>query len=330
MANTTSAYRSSIPGIIFMLINTVCLTGLDAMSKILTADLPSNIVVFLYKFSLFVIILPWVFTKGMLVFKTKRLRYHFLRAVLSVLASICFFSGLKQVSMVDAAALENLQYLIITILGFVLFNEKFTASKLLAICTGMLGAFVVINPSLMNFNSSSFEHHSLNIGHLYIFMAMLFWALNTLTVKKLGITESNRTQMFYLLLFSSIVSASTTLFQWTGVGMLPTFTDFSKFTVEAKHAKFILVMATLYFIHGLAYFNALKYELSVVVPFRYTKFIFSALCSYLIFAEVQQDPRVYMGYALILLASFTMLGDEIKKRRARRLHTTAKPIPQAA
>lgn len=325
---------SSLPGILFMLINTVCLTGLDATSKILTADLPSNIVVFLYKFSLFLVIIPWVFSKGLKALKTKRLKFHFLRAALSVWAAICFFSGLKHISMADAAALENLQYLIISMVGFVLFNEKITLAKVLAICIGMLGAFVVINPDILNFNSSAFGRE-LNIGHLYIFMAMFFWALNTLTVKTLGTSESNRTQMFYLLFFSSIVSATTALFQWseaTVLGaafkILPTLTDFSQITVELKHAKFLLIMAALYFIHGLAYFNALKYELSVVVPFRYTKFIFSALCSYLIFAEIPQDPRIYMGYALILLASFTMIGDEIKKRRARKkLRLASQPQP---
>lgn len=329
MTLKSSDHRSCLPGIIFMLINTICLTGLDATSKILTAELPSNIVVFLYKFSLFIIILPWIFSKRLHALKTQRIKFHLLRASLSVWASISFFSGLKHVSMVDAAALENLQYLIISIVGFVFFNEKFTLAKALSISIGMIGAFIVINPDIIHLNSSPLKH-SLNIGHFYIFMAMFFWALNTLTVKKLGASESNRTQMFYLLFFSSIVSALSSLFQWSETEVLghtlhviPSVTDFSQIHIEIRHIKFLVIMAALYFIHGLAYFNALKYELSVVVPLRYTKFIFSALCGYLVFGEIPQDPRVYIGYALILAASFTMLGDEIKKRRARKRQSQA-------
>lgn len=317
--------RSSLWGIFFMMINTVALTGLDAASKILTTELSPNLVVFLYKFSLFLIILPWVLTKGVNVLKTKRLNFHILRAILSVLAAICFFTGLKTVSMPDAAALENIQFLIVSVLGMVLFNEKCTKAKVASISIGLLGACIVVHPNLLSLDSSSFSVNVFNPGFIYILLAMFFWSLNTLTVKVLGTSESNRTQMFYLLFFSSIVSACSALLEWSYVDVLgfslklsPALTDLSKIALEFKHFKLLIFMAAFYFIHGLAYFNALKYELSVVIPFRYTKFIFSAICSYLIFSEVQEDPRVYLGYCLIIVAGFTMLKEEIIKRKQRR------------
>ncbi len=338
MASALHPSRSSLWGILFMMINTVSLTGLDAMSKILTTDLAPNVVVFLYKFSLFIIILPWVLSAGLRVLKTKRLNFHILRAILSVLAAICFFTGLKHVSMPDAAALENVQFLIVSVLGMLLFKEKCTKAKVASIGIGLLGACIVVHPNLLSLGQGvSISMDVFNPGFVYILLAMFFWSLNTITVKVLGASESNRTQMFYLLFFSSIVSACSTLIQWSDVAVLgyslklaPGFADLSLINIEFKHLKFLILMAIFYFIHGLAYFNALKYELSVVIPFRYTKFIFSGICSYLIFAEVQQDPRVYVGYCLIIVAGFTMLNEEIRKRQQRKQQLNLAPIKAIA
>jgi S-adenosylmethionine uptake transporter len=73
-------------------------------------------------------------------------------------------------------------------------------------------------------------------------------------------------------------------------------------------------MTIFYFLHGIAYFNALKSDLSVVIPFRYTKLIFSGILSYLLFSETP-DPRAYIGYALIIAAGLLLLYSEARKKR---------------
>jgi S-adenosylmethionine uptake transporter len=338
MTSALHPARSSLWGILFMMINTVALTGLDAMSKILTSDLAPNVVVFLYKFSLFIIVLPWIFSKGFKALKTRRLHFHMLRSIFSVIAAICFFTGLKQVSMPDAAALENIQFLIVSILGILFFKEKCTRAKIVSINAGLLGACIVVNPSLLSFGrETSLSLGVFNPGFAYILLAMLFWSFNTITVKVLGTSESNRTQMFYLLLLSSIISACSAFIEWSDIAVLgyslklvPGVADLSNINIKFKHLKFLILMAAFYFIHGLAYFNALKYELSVVIPFRYTKFIFSGICSYLVFAEMPEDPRVYFGYCLIITAGFAMLKEEIKKKRQQRKLFNLAPIKAAA
>lgn len=309
-----------------MLINTISLACLDTIAKILTHQMSPNLVVFLYKFSLLIITLPWILTKGITVLQTSCLKYHFLRSVLSVAAAICFFSGLKQVSMSDAAALENIQYLIVCVVGILFFNEKCTPAKIISIAIGMFGACLVANPDMLNFNEPMNFHKNINMGYIYIFLAMSFWALNTITVKHLGKSEGNRTQMFYLLLFASIASAFAALINWSPVSIYgynmmlsPSFIDFSSIDISPQQIVLILLMALFYFIHGLAYFNALKAELTVVIPFRYSKLLFSSLLGYIFFGEVQEDSMVYIGYALIITAGLTLLKDEISRRKTAQL-----------
>jgi S-adenosylmethionine uptake transporter len=309
-----------------MIINTIALACLDASAKILTKDLNPTLVVFLYKFSLLIIIMPWILSGGLKVFKTKRLTFHILRSSLSVFAAICFFNGLKYVNMGEAAVLENIQYLLVSVIGMIFFQEKCTKARAFAIIFGLLGACVVVNPNLLSLGSEqNLNKNPFNFGYLYIFGAMILWAMNTVTVKILGNTESNKTQMFYLLFFASIFGGISALTQWSAVEVLgyelkliPSLIDFSTTNLESKHSKFLLMMAAFYFMHGTAYFNALKFELSLVIPFRYTKLIFSGIFSYAIFNELQEDPRSYIGYAFILMASLALLKEEIKKRQAKK------------
>ena len=72
----------AIYGIIFMLLNTVSLAVLDISSKALRSEFSSSLIVFIYKFSLFVMILPWVFIEGRKRLKTRRLHFHILRSFL--------------------------------------------------------------------------------------------------------------------------------------------------------------------------------------------------------------------------------------------------------
>lgn len=311
------SHYSYLHGIAFMLINTMCLTGIDALIKILTSSLTPSLIVFLYKATSLLIALPWLFSKGITVLKTNKLIFHIFRSIFSVAGSICFFNGLQYVNMADAAALENIQYLIISIIGMLFFNEECTKERIIAVIVGLLGAFIIINPDILSIEQSYSYYNS---GHIYILAAMCFWALNTITVKVLGITENNKTQMFYLLLFSTTIAGCSAFVKFSttqvfGLNLsVPALISFPEAIIEWWHIKFLIVLALFYFIHGIAYFNALKSDLSIVVPFRYTKLIFSGILSYLLFADLP-EYKSYIGYVLIITASFILLYSEAKKKR---------------
>ena len=183
------AYYTSLYGITFMIINVIALSCLDIITKTLNQSLSPNIIVFLYKFTLFLIITPWIFSRGLFYLKTKKLHVHFFRSTFSVIGSIFFTTGLKYISIADAAALENIQYLVIVFAGMFIFKEKVTKTKILAALLGLIGAVLIVHPSLFFYDYTA--EISFNQGYIYIFLAIFFWALNSLSVKILGNTESN-------------------------------------------------------------------------------------------------------------------------------------------
>ena len=328
-AGTIKQHRE-IYGISFMLVNTLVLAILDVAARILGADLPSPVIVFFYKFGLFILITPWVLKEGVLRLKTKRLWMHASRSLLSVLGVISFFHGLKFVDMADAAALENIQYLIVVLVGLFFFRERFTKTKMVAVICGFLGVIFVINPMLfLDLLQSKGKIETDLLQNLqkykYTLIAMFLWSGNTILVKVLGNTEHNKTQLFYLLLFASIWSLIVVFVRWgvtefmgLSLNAVPRFTSFGYFTelisikLELKHLALLLLMATCYFIHGIAYFLSLKSELSVVIPFRYTKLLFSAILGYLIFGEVSSYVA-YFGYVLIIGSGLILFRYEIKR-----------------
>ena len=196
----TIKQQREVYGISFMLVNTFVLTVLDIAAKILGADLPSPIIVFLYKFGLLILVTPWILKEGMLRLKTKRLWMHASRSLLSVLGAISFFHGLKFVDIADATALENIQYLIVVLVGLFFFRERFAKTKIVAVICGFLGVIFVIDPMLfLDLLQHKGKVESDLLQNLqkykYILIAMFLWSGNTILVKVLGNTEHNKTQL---------------------------------------------------------------------------------------------------------------------------------------
>lgn len=302
-----------------MLINNVALASLDVCAKILTQSITPAQIVFLYKLLLFIITLPWIFFKGLGTLKTSEIKIHFLRSLFSVLGGICFYKGLEHVKVADAAALENLQYIILAIVGMAFFKEGWSKTKIISIVIGFIGAIIIVNPQL--FTSSSHKM-TINSYYVYTIMAIVFWSMNSITVKLLGRTEKNRTQLFYLLLFAILWSLPGAILKFENIHLvgikfpiIPTgFIDLSNLHLDWHHMKYIIIMAVFYFIHSIAYFNALKRDISLVAPFRYSKLIFSGLAGYWFFNQLPNNMQ-YLGYLLIMLSGLMLIRREVKNMK---------------
>lgn len=307
-------------GILFMLLNTLSLAFLDICTGTLRKmSVDTSLIVFLYKATLLCLILPWVLSKGIKGLKTERIHVHLIRSLLGVAGSLSFIHGLKYVDMADAAALENIQYVLLVLIGMIFFKESFSRTKVAAIVLACIGAVVVVNPYMFGFGAVEASGEKF---YGYTLLAIFFWTLNTIAVKLLGRTEKNRAQMFYLLFFSCMWSLPTVTLQLEAVEILGLaipliplgWADMSKFANMWQYAPYILTMAFCYFIHGIAYFNALKYEISTVVPFRYSKMVFSGLLGYFF---MQQVPlaSAYLGYILIIISGLLLLRYEVRQAK---------------
>lgn len=315
-------------GIFFMLLNNLALTSNDLCARILGKNLTSVQIVFLAKLILFLAILPFAAFKGIKSIKTQEIKIHFLRSLFSLLGGVCFFTGLKGVPFADAAALENLQYVILSVFGVFLFKETFTKTKFASILFGIIGAICIAKHDViydMIYANGEKEFFSEpNSNYVYIFMAILFWSMNSVVVKILGRTENTLNQTFYLMLFSILLGLPGAMltfeplsFMGANLYLIPVgLVDFSSVNISIHDFLLLCLMAFFYFIHASAYFNALKRPLTVVIPFRFTKFVFSAIVGFLYFNEVPKNMQL-VGYFFIILSGLIMINREVRETRKR-------------
>lgn len=292
-------------GVILMVTHAIAMSILYIVGKTLTTMFAPEQIAFLYKFSVLAVVFPYSFKGGLVKnLKTSKIKLHMARGAFSLIGSICFYHGLASIQTIDAAAITYLEHIIVLVIGILYFKEKITLAKLVLVILGFSGALLVTKPGFDNFNSS----------YLYIFAALTFWAFNNWTIKILGRTERTQTQLFYTALFGTIYSAPFAFYKdWSGFQLV--------------HLKYISVMSTLYLIHIIAFFRAFKYaDISAVMPFDYTRIMFTGILGYLVLGEVPKESSI-LGYALIACGGLYFIFDEAHRRaKARDLKEKVKNL----
>ncbi len=317
-------------GIIFMLINALSIAIVYAAAKELTKELSSSLVVFLYKFSILLVAIPWCMQNNFEGFKTNRLKLHASRGFLSIMGSLCLYSAIPYIDLVDITAVGYIEQVILVIVGILYFKEKATNAKFIAIAVSFLGAMVVVYPDIVEFNSAlvpSFmrEEQPVPFNHYYIFvfLSIAFWATNCTVVKVLGRTEMTKVQLFYVMLFSSLWSFPMAFMKfepaWHVMGVdikVPVaMLNISDLGLKLEHLKYIVLLAICYFVHSVAFFKAVKYaDLSTVIPFDYSRIVFTGVLGYVFFME---EPVFgsYVGYALIVIAGVYLVRSEALRKK---------------
>ncbi len=281
-----------LSGILLMIIHAISLSSVYVIGKKLTISINPEQVAFLYKFSVLVAITPWCFKGGFVNnLKTKKFGIHMARGLFSAIATLCFYHGLQAVRTADAAAITYLEQILVLIIGVTYFKEKMSFTKLIAIGCGVTGALFVIKPGFQEFNSN----------YTYIFLAIFFWAMNNFSVKVLGKTERTKTQLFYAMLFGSIFTFPFAMnHEWKGF--------------EPYMIKYLVILAVFHLLHVISFFRAFKYaDISSVMPFDYTRLIFTGLLSFAFLGEIPDNAAI-IGYAIISMGGIYLIYREGRKK----------------
>lgn len=294
-----------IYGISMMLLHAFCMSVVVITSKQLTQSLHPNQVAFLYKAAILFAIIPWCFVGGIKKnLRTKKLGLHAARGAFSISASLCFLSALSKINALDVTALTYLEQILIMIIGVVYFKEKFTNTKLTLVLLSFIGAMFIARPSILTHGVMP----SFNMDYTNIFLALIFWAMNNTAIKVLGKTEHTKAQLFYMLLISSMFSLPLAMQEWR--------------PLETWHIKYLVILAISHLLHSVAFFKALKHgEMSTVMPFDYTRLLFTGIMSYLFLNEIPNSYSI-IGYCLMVLGGmifirYEALSYRLKSKKAK-------------
>jgi drug/metabolite transporter (DMT)-like permease len=316
-------------GIVFMLINALAMSIIYVVAKDLAKELHSSLIVFLYKFSILVITIPWCMQNSFEGFKTNRLKLHAVRGFFSIAGSLSLYFAISHIDLADITAVGYIEQVILVIVGMLYFKEVVTPSKIIAIIISFLGVILVVHPWIAELKILPIPEFlqdndfSFNPYYIFVFMSIGFWATNCIIIKVLGRTEKSKVQLFYVMLFSSIYSFPLAFMKWRleyeflglPIKMPYEFYSFAELGLKWDHLKYIVVLAACYFTHSITFFKSLKYaDLSTVIPFDYSRIIFTGILGYLAFGESPEYGSL-IGYAFIVFSGIYIVKAEAARKK---------------
>ncbi len=235
-------------------------------------------------------------------FKTTRIKAHFARAACNSCALLAWFWGLTLVPLADAAALNLIAPLLITIGAIFFFNETVGPRRWMALAVGAVGALVVVRPG--------YEELDLGIG--LITVTIVFSAGQRLVSKSLSHTDPSVTSVLYLMLFMLPFTFTASLPVWGW----PTLSQLGQ-------------MAVLGFLLSIGHFSwmrALTYaDISALEPIGFTRLIWGALFGFLFFSEI---PTIWTWVGgLMIVGATTYIARREAALRSGRFAETSKTPP---
>ncbi len=232
-----------------------------------------------------------------------------LRGFLLFLSFTTYMMGLAALPLADIAALRNSGPLMITLLSVLWLGEKVSFRHWLALLVGFAGVLLIVQPGSATFN----------LGSVFALLAALFYALATITTRKLRTTDSSATLAFYtslIYVIAGFVLAPLAIFAGEIPGAHPSiaflFRPWSPPTLLDG-----LIMGGLGVVWAVAmFFVARAYVLaqaSVAAPFEYTSLLYNVLWGLALWHEFPNAP-VLAGAALIVISGIAMLALQQKRQ----------------
>ena len=276
--------------ILLTILGTLASSVMFLIIKYLSSDLNTYMIAFFRAFIGLIILSPIIIRSKINIFKTKNLKIHILRGVINSLTMLLTFTGISLIALEKAAALTFAVPLYATILSIIILKEVIKIHRTIGLVFGFIGILIVLRPGFIE----------LEIGSLIIITATFMFAFVIIIVKYLTRTDSVITIMTYGLSIISPILFVIALFNW----QTPDFTQ-----------SILLVCIALCGTLGMFCSNkALELaETSFVMPFRFTKLIWTSIIGYTIFLEIPDIWTWIGGMIVILSVSYIAYRDSLNK-----------------
>jgi drug/metabolite transporter (DMT)-like permease len=276
-------YRQNLLlGALFILLAEWFFASMGAAVKLVTAELPSEMAVFMRNLFGLGLMLPLVWHRGLSGLKTAIFPIHLLRSVAGVSAMYCFFYALSQLQLADGMLLKMTSPLFMPLIALFWLGESLRKRILIALGIGFFGVVLVLNPE------GEFSRVAL-VGLLGGALA----ALAKVSLRRLGRSEPSVRVVFYFALLSTLISTVPMFWHW----QTPNPQQWGLFALVGLMGTLGQLLLT----RGYAIASA-----AAVSPFTYSSVLFGALYGYLFWDEIV-SLQFMVGAALIALAGVLAL-----------------------
>jgi drug/metabolite transporter (DMT)-like permease len=271
-----------------MMGSTASWASMAAITRHFAGEIHTFEIVFFRSFFGTVFLLPWLFRLGLAGLRTQRIGMHMARGFVGLATIYMSFTAIALVPLGEMAAIISTRPVIGSLGAVLILHEVARGHRWVATALGFAGALVVIRPGFADVSP----------GTLLALLSVMGLVAELLIVKLLVNTEEPDT----------IVTWQMVVF--TPLSLIPAF-----FVWQTPDGwQFILLVCT-----GLfgtltqrcltrAYAAA---DATVVLPFDFTRLVFSALLGFLVFAEFP-DVWTWTGAVLIFAAVLWITRQETR------------------
>lgn len=236
-----------------------------------------------------IVIAPMVMQHGLSVFRTGNLKLQFARAGVNSIAMLMFFYGIT--TGVALGLVQSLSFtapLFTSLLAVLFLGERMRVHRWTALFVGFIGTLIILRPGMAEIPP----------GAMYILCAAMMWGIAMVIIKKLTETDSAVTISIYMILFLTPISGIAASFVWTN----PTW----------EQLAWMVAIGIIGTLSQLAFTQAFRLaDATAVLPFDFSKLIWSALLGWIFFAQVL-DIWVWVGAILIFSGGFYIAMRERK------------------
>ena len=284
--------QNNLLAIFFMVLTGACMVAVMVNLRYLDESLPSVQVAFIrYLFGL-AIIFPFALQE----LKLRNLKIpiikHGIRGTLHGFGVVLWFYSVSQITLSQVTAISYLTPIFTTIGAIIVFKERLTKQRFLAILTAIIGAILILRPGL----------EVISVGKSAQLFSTLLLAASYLITKNLTKTEGTFLIVFMLNLFATLALLPFAFLIWIS----PSVIDLGLLLTIA-----ILASFGHYFVTKAV---ALA-PLSVTQPVIFLQLIWSTLIGLLIFGE-PIDLLIIIGGGFIVLA-ITQIAYSEKKMQSK-------------
>ena len=275
-SSTESIGDDIVRGVIFMVLGMAVLNGMDAVSKLLTADFSGIQVAWArYTFHLVPLVLFMGPARLRRVLHTVNLRAQILRSTSLAVSAVFIILAFSLMPLADAIAVSFIAPLMIVALSARFLGERVGIHRWIAVIIGFLGMLILVWPS-----GDVFE-----VGTLFALAAAVFWAIGMIMTRQVR-GDDTWTTLLFTALVGTVLTCLVVPFFWRSPSM----------TAWAM----MLAMGLLGGVaHTLIIFAFRHASASLLAPYNYTLLVWATFYGWVLFEELP-NLRTTIGAAVIV------------------------------
>jgi drug/metabolite transporter (DMT)-like permease len=300
----------NIKGAAWIILGGFFITAMGAITKFMGGGVNAFQITFFRAVFGLMMILPFALAReGLPILKTRCLRLHIARGMVSALGMTAAFYAVVKMSLASATAITFTTPLFITLLAFLVFRERISIHRWGGTMVGFIGVLIIARPDEGTFSLAALVALG---GAFCVGAAKLF-------VKELAAKDKPATILIYLSLTMTVFTAVPACLLWQPLRLM----DYGLLVVIGA----ISLAAQSCVIRGYKAADA-----SAAAPMEYSRLMFATAFGVFLFGELP-DGYTLLGAAVIVLSTLYIARREaITKRRQSDGKTAqpAVPVPAGA